>query len=91
MAYLNSIIRRAGHEACMALMVQCERMKEAGNEIRKDVIVLGAGASGMFTAIAAGRRGRSVLVLDHGQQAGRKLSITGGGSNNCRAQRPTAL
>ena len=32
-----------------------------------DVIVLGAGAAGLMAAIAAGQRGRRVLVLDHGQ------------------------
>ena len=35
-----------------------------------DVIVLGAGAAGMFAAIEAGRRGRRVIVIDHAKAAG---------------------
>ena len=37
-----------------------------------DVIVIGAGAAGMMCAAVAGRRGRKVLVLEHGQGAGRE-------------------
>ncbi|MEH7826873.1 NAD(P)/FAD-dependent oxidoreductase [Gemmobacter denitrificans] len=47
-----------------------------------DVIVLGAGAAGMFAAIEAGRRGRRVLVVDHAQAAGEKIRISGGGRCN---------
>jgi predicted Rossmann fold flavoprotein len=49
---------------------------------RTDVIVLGAGAAGMFAAIEAGRRGRRVLVVDHAQAAGEKIRISGGGRCN---------
>ncbi|HEY5997842.1 MAG TPA: NAD(P)/FAD-dependent oxidoreductase [bacterium] len=47
-----------------------------------DVIVIGAGASGLMCAATAGARGRSVLVLDHGAQAGAKIRISGGGRCN---------
>ena len=47
-----------------------------------DVIVLGAGAAGMFAAIEAGRRGRKVLVVDHAAKAGEKIRISGGGRCN---------
>jgi predicted Rossmann fold flavoprotein len=50
--------------------------------IKKDVIIIGAGASGMLCAIESGKRGRSVLVLDHGSKAGRKIHISGGGRCN---------
>jgi len=49
---------------------------------RYDVIVLGAGAAGMMCAIRAGRRGRSVLVLDHATAPGEKIRISGGGRCN---------
>jgi predicted Rossmann fold flavoprotein len=47
-----------------------------------DVIVLGAGAAGLMCAIEAGRRGRRVLVLDHAEQGGKKILISGGGRCN---------
>lgn len=47
-----------------------------------DVIVLGAGAAGMMAAIEAGKRGRSVLVVDHAQSPGEKIRISGGGRCN---------
>ncbi len=49
---------------------------------RYDVIVLGAGAAGMMCAIRAGRRGRSVVVLDHAAAPGEKIRISGGGRCN---------
>jgi predicted Rossmann fold flavoprotein len=47
-----------------------------------DVIVLGAGAAGIMAAIEAGKRGRSVLVVDHAQNPGEKIRISGGGRCN---------
>ena len=47
-----------------------------------DVIVIGAGAAGMMCAIEAGKRGRSVLVLDHAKAPGEKIRISGGGRCN---------
>jgi predicted Rossmann fold flavoprotein len=52
------------------------------NVRRYDVIVLGAGAAGMMCAFEAGRRGRRVLLLDHGERVGRKILISGGGRCN---------
>ena len=47
-----------------------------------DVIILGAGAAGMFCAIEAGRRGRRVALVDHAKAAGEKIRISGGGRCN---------
>lgn len=47
-----------------------------------DVIVIGAGAAGLFCAIEAGKRGRKVLVLDNGKRIGRKILMSGGGRCN---------
>jgi predicted Rossmann fold flavoprotein len=47
-----------------------------------DTVVVGGGAAGLFCAMTAGRRGRRVLVLEHGQQAGAKILISGGGRCN---------
>lgn len=50
--------------------------------MQKDVIIIGAGSSGLICAIEAGKRGRSVLVLDHSQKIGSKIRISGGGRCN---------
>jgi len=47
-----------------------------------DVIVVGAGAAGLFCAAQAGQRGLKVLVLDNGKKAGRKILMSGGGRCN---------
>lgn len=47
-----------------------------------DVLILGAGAAGMFCAAEAGRRGRRVLVVEHGAVPGEKIRISGGGRCN---------
>lgn len=47
-----------------------------------DVVVIGAGAAGLMCAAEAGKRGRSVLVVDHGKKPGRKILISGGGRCN---------
>lgn len=44
--------------------------------------MLGAGAAGLMCAAEAGRRGRRVLLLEHGERAGRKILISGGGRSN---------
>jgi predicted Rossmann fold flavoprotein len=49
---------------------------------RYDAIVLGAGAAGLFCAGIAARRGRRILVLEHGDKAGAKILISGGGRCN---------
>lgn len=47
-----------------------------------DVVIVGAGAAGLMCAAEAGKRGRSVLLLDHGKKPGRKILIAGGGRCN---------
>ena len=47
-----------------------------------DVIIIGAGAAGLMCAVQAGKRGRTVLVLDHAQKVGEKIRISGGGRCN---------
>jgi predicted Rossmann fold flavoprotein len=47
-----------------------------------DAIIIGAGAAGMFCAALAGQRGRRILLLDHSQEPGRKILISGGGRCN---------
>jgi predicted Rossmann fold flavoprotein len=47
-----------------------------------DVIVVGAGAAGMMCAIEAGRRGRSVTVIERNDAFGKKIRISGGGRCN---------
>jgi predicted Rossmann fold flavoprotein len=57
-------------------------------EIRKrplnhhDVIILGAGAAGLMCAGIAGRRGRSVLLLEQSRNPAEKIRISGGGRCN---------
>ena len=47
-----------------------------------DVVIIGAGASGLFCAAQAGYRGRKVLVIDHANKAGKKILMSGGGRCN---------
>ena len=47
-----------------------------------DAIVLGAGAAGLMCAAVAGQRGKRVLLLDHADQVGKKILISGGGRCN---------
>ncbi|WP_150277957.1 BaiN/RdsA family NAD(P)/FAD-dependent oxidoreductase [Halopseudomonas salina] len=47
-----------------------------------DVIVLGAGASGLLCAFTAAQRGRRVLVLEKANKVGKKILMSGGGRCN---------
>jgi predicted Rossmann fold flavoprotein len=47
-----------------------------------DAIILGAGGAGLMAAGVAGQRGRRVLVIDHADQPGKKILISGGGRCN---------
>lgn len=46
------------------------------------VIIIGAGAAGLMCAISAAENGKTVLVLDHANKAGKKILISGGGRCN---------
>jgi len=47
-----------------------------------DAIVLGAGAAGLMCAATAGQAGKRVLLVDHNDEPGRKILISGGGRCN---------
>ncbi|RCK43291.1 membrane protein [Thalassospira profundimaris] len=47
-----------------------------------DVIIIGGGAAGLMCAIEAGKRGRSVMVIDHASKPAEKIRISGGGRCN---------
>lgn len=49
---------------------------------KPDVIIIGAGASGLMCAIEAGKRGRRVSVLEHANKPGKKILMSGGGRCN---------
>lgn len=54
----------------------------SSKHITTDVLIIGAGAAGLMCAIEAGKRGRTVLVLDHANKAGKKILMSGGGRCN---------
>ncbi|KQP47500.1 NAD(P)/FAD-dependent oxidoreductase [Pseudorhodoferax sp. Leaf274] len=47
-----------------------------------DVVIIGAGAAGLFCAGIAGQRGLRVLLLDHSAKVAEKIRISGGGRAN---------
>ncbi len=47
-----------------------------------DVVIVGAGAAGLFCAGLAGQRGLKVLVIDHSNKVAEKVRISGGGRCN---------
>lgn len=58
-------------------------MKNAHNANSSyDVIIIGAGASGLMCAFTAARRGRKVLVLESANKVGKKILMSGGGRCN---------
>lgn len=63
--------------------------KNRGDENRADVLVLGAGASGLICAREAAGRGLRVTVLERGAVPARKLAISGGGKANFTNRRVT--
>ena len=50
--------------------------------MKYDVIIIGAGAAGLFCASQAGQRGLRALVLDHANRVGKKILMSGGGRCN---------
>jgi predicted Rossmann fold flavoprotein len=47
-----------------------------------DALILGGGAAGLMCAIEAGKRGKSVAVLERAESLGKKILISGGGRCN---------
>lgn len=47
-----------------------------------DVVIIGAGAAGLFCAAQAGQRGLNVLLIDHAEKVAEKIRISGGGRCN---------
>ncbi len=58
------------------------QVSEGASAQSADVVIIGAGAAGMMCAIEAGKRGRSVLLIDHAARLGEKIRISGGGRCN---------
>jgi len=50
--------------------------------MKVDLLVIGGGAAGLMCAIAAGQRGRSVLVAEYANRVGKKILMSGGGRCN---------
>ena len=50
--------------------------------LKFDVVVMGAGAAGLFCAGIAGQRGLKVLLVDHSEKVAEKIRISGGGRCN---------
>ncbi|HQJ84109.1 MAG TPA: NAD(P)/FAD-dependent oxidoreductase, partial [Candidatus Paceibacterota bacterium] len=57
-------------------------VKKVKNQEKYDVVVVGAGASGLMVAGRAGELGWRVLLLEKNRALGEKLNITGGGRCN---------
>lgn len=57
-------------------------MNKYNQNHKYDVLIIGAGASGLMCAIHAGRKGLNVLVLEKNQKAGMKILVSGGGRCN---------
>ncbi len=57
-------------------------MENGVRMLERDVVIIGAGAAGMMCGIAALKRGRSVLLVDHARKIGEKIRISGGGRCN---------
>jgi len=64
-------------------------MHQNSATVKQDVIVIGAGAAGFMCAIEAGKRSRSVLLLDHAKKPAEKIRISGGGRCNFINQHAT--
>jgi predicted Rossmann fold flavoprotein len=58
------------------------RNEQGDDRMKVDVLIIGAGAAGLMCAIAAGQRGRSVLLVDHANKVGKKILMSGGGRCN---------
>jgi predicted flavoprotein YhiN len=47
-----------------------------------DVVIIGAGAAGLMCGLTAAARGRTVLLIEHANKAGKKILMSGGGRCN---------
>ena len=73
------------HSTAKASLVKNEATTSAPTpkaKVTVDVVIIGAGASGLYCAMTAAQRGRSVLVIDHANKAGKKILMSGGGRCN---------
>lgn len=57
-------------------------MKNLVSSSTFDVVIIGGGAAGLMCAAVAGKRGRSVLLIEHAEKVGKKILISGGGRCN---------
>ena len=74
-----------GWRACGVKQIHRDQVRLPNDPVmalQQDVIIVGAGAAGMMCAIEAGKRGRSVLLLDHASRLAEKIRISGGGRCN---------
>ena len=72
------------HSTAKASLVKNETINipTPKTKVTVDVVIIGAGASGLYCAMTAAQRGRSVLVIDHANKAGKKILMSGGGRCN---------
>ena len=52
-----------------------------------DVLIVGAGASGLICGIEAAKRGKSIFILEQKEKPGKKLYATGNGKCNLGNQK----
>ncbi|VAV90620.1 Uncharacterized protein YhiN [hydrothermal vent metagenome] len=57
-------------------------MTQSQSQSQYDAIILGAGGAGLMCAAVAGQRGRKILLIDHANEPGKKILISGGGRCN---------
>ena len=75
----------AGPLHCVAMPLRLQRgwrFNQNGRRVLFDVVIVGAGAAGLFCAGVAGQLGLKVLLLDHSEKVAEKIRISGGGRCN---------
>jgi 2-polyprenyl-6-methoxyphenol hydroxylase-like FAD-dependent oxidoreductase len=68
----------------------CSEVMQSEIPLKRDVVIIGAGAAGLVCAIETGKRHRSVLVLDHMEKIGKKIRASGGGALQFYELKPAA-
>ena len=82
-AIFNATISNAAYlPIAVAQLCYKPPMSDIQSDEKFDVIVIGAGAAGLMAAIEAGKRGRSVWLVDHATKIAEKIRISGGGRCN---------